>query len=149
MNNSGYASNKGSFPGIHIYQRIVRAKLFIDTHYAEQIDVRKIAGEAYFSRFHFIRLFKSIYGKTPHQYVISVRIAKAKNLLLLSSNIAEVCFAVGFDSVTSFSSLFRRATGFSTAAYRKVLMRKKTECLKNPLLFIPGCHANQTPSLHA
>jgi AraC-like DNA-binding protein len=66
---------------IYLYKRIVQAKLFIDANFAGDIDLDNIADEAYFSKFHFIRLFKSIYGKTPHQYLISVRIEKAKEFL--------------------------------------------------------------------
>lgn len=61
-------------PKIYLYRRIVLAKLFIDEHYAEDIDLDAIAGEASFSKFHFIRLFKMAYGKTPHQYLTRVRI---------------------------------------------------------------------------
>ena len=52
----------------YLYRQIVQAKLYIDQHYAENIDVQNIAYQAHFSKFHFLRLFKSIYGKTPHQY---------------------------------------------------------------------------------
>jgi AraC-like DNA-binding protein len=66
------------YPKVYLYRRIVQAKLFIDTHYADKIDLEHISDEAYFSKFHFIRLFKSIYGKTAHQYLTFVRIEKAQ-----------------------------------------------------------------------
>ena len=69
------------YPKVYLYRRIVQAKLFIDNNYAENIDLDNISDEAYFSKFHFIRLFKNIYGKTPHQYLIFVRIEKAIELL--------------------------------------------------------------------
>lgn len=65
------------YPKIYLYRRLVQAKLFIDTHYADNIDLGNIPDEAYFSKFHFIRQFKDIYRKTPHQYLIFVRIEKA------------------------------------------------------------------------
>src|SRR4051812_44671686 len=99
------------FPGIYLYRRIVQAKLFIDTNFGEKIDLRGIADEAYFSKFHFIRLFKMAYDKTPHQYLTSVRINKAQLLLQNGSSVTETCFAVGFESVTSFVGLFKRITG--------------------------------------
>ena len=67
------------YPKIYLYRRIVQAKLFIDKFYSEKIDLDNISDEAYFSKFHFIRLFKSIYGKTPHQYLTTVRIEKAQH----------------------------------------------------------------------
>lgn len=55
---------------------MVQAKLFIDFNYAESIDISNIADEACFSKFHFIRLFKKIYGRTPHQYESAEAMAK-------------------------------------------------------------------------
>ncbi len=60
------------YPKVYLYQRIVQAKLFIDRNYADKIDIDNISDEAFFSKFHFIRLFKRIYGKTPYQYLTSI-----------------------------------------------------------------------------
>src|SRR5262245_34952748 len=92
----------------YLYERIVHAKQFIDKHYAGNIDLDAIAEEACFSKYHFIRLFKSVYGQTPHQYLIDVRIQRAKLLLQTSAPVSSICFAVGFDSVSSFTSLFKK-----------------------------------------
>ena len=75
------------YPKIYLYKRIVQAKLFIDANFSERIDLGNIADEAYFSKFHFIRLFKISYGYTPHQYLTRVRIENAK--LFLSKRILE------------------------------------------------------------
>src|SRR5687767_15897771 len=96
------------YPKVHLYRRIVQAKLFIDNHYSDNIDLGNISDEAYFSKFHFIRLFKKIYGKTPHQYLTSVRIGKAMELLKANIPVSDVCYAVGFESLSSFSGLFKR-----------------------------------------
>jgi AraC-like DNA-binding protein len=69
---------KENFPKIYLYKRIVQAKLFIDARFSDNIDLHNIADEACFSKFHFIRLFKTVYGKTPHQYLKQVRIENAK-----------------------------------------------------------------------
>jgi AraC-like DNA-binding protein len=87
----------------YLYKRIVQAKLFIDAHFGEHIDLNKISEEAHFSKFHFIRLFKKAYGRTPHQYLIKVRIDKAKAELERGSSAAQSCFSVGFDSVSTFT----------------------------------------------
>src|SRR5690242_13126822 len=91
------------YPKMYLYRRLVQAKLFIDTHYAEPIDLDNIADEANFSKFHFIKQFKNIYHKTPHQYLISVRIGKAMELLKAGTPVSIVCYAVGFESLGSFS----------------------------------------------
>ena len=69
------------YPRQYMYMRAVRAKLFIDENFAAAIDLNKIADEACFSKFHFVRLFKEIYGRTPYQYLTDVRIEKAKAYL--------------------------------------------------------------------
>lgn len=69
------------YPKQYLYKRIVQAKLFIDANFVENINLNNISYEAIFSKFHFIRLFKKIYGKTPHQYLKSVRIEKAMEFM--------------------------------------------------------------------
>ena len=69
--------NDETYPKIYLYRRIVQAKLYIDKNYSENIDLENIAGEANFSKFHFIRQFKKIYGKTPYKYLMHTRIEKA------------------------------------------------------------------------
>jgi AraC-like DNA-binding protein len=130
-----------SYPKIYLYKRVVQAKLFIDRHYAERIDLDNIADEANFSKFHFIRLFKAAYGKTPHHYLTQVRINKA--MLLLGDNrpVTEVCFSVGFDSVTSFAALFKKLAGVSPSAFQQQQQKRKLEITHNPLQFIPNCFA--------
>ncbi|MGC4099727.1 helix-turn-helix domain-containing protein [Ferruginibacter sp.] len=103
----------------HLYEPAKQAKKFMDDHFAAPIDIDAIAAKAFLSKFHFIRLFKALYGITPYQYLSSVRIEKAKQLLRKGHNITDACFAVGFESVTSFSGLFKKSTGYSPAAFSK------------------------------
>ncbi|MBK6267082.1 helix-turn-helix transcriptional regulator [Marivirga sp. S37H4] len=131
------------YPKVYLYRRIVQAKLFIDKNYADKIDLSNISDEAYFSKFHFIRLFKSIYGKTPHQYLKYVRIEKAKELLNNEASVTEVCYSVGFDSVSSFSGLFSKIVGISPSMYLAQKKQTKEKITKNPLSFVPGCYAYQ------
>ncbi len=131
------------YPKIYLYKRIVQAKLFIDHNYANKIDLDNIADEACFSKFHFIRLFKTIYGKTPHQYLTAVRIEKAIQLLRANESVTEVCFSVGFDSLSSFSGLFKRIVGESPSSYLIQEQLTKEQINKTPLAFVPGCFAFQ------
>jgi AraC-like DNA-binding protein len=126
---------------VHIYRRIVQAKLFIDRHFSEKIDLDNISDEAHFSKFHFIRLFRNIYGKTPYHYLSQVRIDRAKQLLINNISVSEVCFSVGFDSVTSFTGLFKKSTGLTPSAFQKQQQQRKTEITAHPLGFIPNCFA--------
>lgn len=129
------------YPKVYLYRRIVQAKLFIDSNYADTLDLDNIAGEAFFSKFHFIRLFKKIYNQTPHQYLTSVRIEQAKSLLKKDIAVTEVCYSVGFDSISSFTGLFKRITALTPAAYQKIQLKRKEEIHKMPLRFIPNCFA--------
>lgn len=131
------------YPKVYLYRRIVQAKLFIDNNYAEKIDLDNISDEAYFSKFHFIRLFKAIYGKTPHQYLKSCRIDKAQQLLQAGKPVTEVCFLVGFDSLSSFSGLFKSVVGMSPSTYLAEHRQKRTRVNKAPHTFVPGCYAYQ------
>lgn len=129
------------YPKIYLYKRIVQAKLFIDRNYAEKIDLDNIADEAYFSKFHFIRLFKKTYGKTPHQYLTYVRIEQAKKLLQTSIPVYEACFSVGFDSITSFTALFKKFTGLTPSAFQLQQSIRQAAMTESPLSFIPNCFA--------
>ena len=132
-----------NFPKIYLYRRIVYAKLFIDTNYANKIDLDNIADEAFFSKYHFIRLFNSVYNKTPHQYLSFVRIEKAKQLLATDMLAANVCYAVGFESVTSFTGLFKRMVGQTPAAYQAAQHLRQAAIADAPLKFIPNCFAEK------
>jgi AraC-like DNA-binding protein len=131
------------YPRQYLYLRAVRAKLFIDANFHHPIDLHDVADEACFSKYHFIRLFRSIYGRTPHQYLIVKRIDAAKDLLAAGENIKSVCFRVGFESVGSFSSLFKRRTGVTPKQFQDEKLRVKDLVAERPLEFVPGCFASR------
>ena len=143
MKETAISKATSEYPKVYLYRRVVQAKLFIDNNYAEKIDLNNIADEAFFSKFHFIRLFKKIYGKTPHQYLKTVRIEKAMELLRVNVPVSETCYEVGFESLGSFSALFKRIVGISPSAYLLRQQQVKAHILKTPLDFIPGCFAEK------
>lgn len=126
---------------IYLYQRIVRAKLFIDKHYADQIDLDNIADQAHFSKFHFIRLFKTLYGKTPNNYLIKVRMDNAKILLAEGHSVLETSMRVGFESPTSFAGMFKKYAGQSPSLFQRAQQLKRKEIQINPFRFVPNCFA--------
>jgi AraC-like DNA-binding protein len=129
------------YPKMYLYRRVVQAKLFIDVHYHGPLNLDDIADEAYFSKFHFIRLFKATYGKTPHQYLIAVRIDNAQRLLKSGVPVTDVCYAIGFDSLSSFSALFKRMVKQSPSAWQQAELKRDAEMKKAPQNFIPNCFA--------
>jgi AraC-like DNA-binding protein len=129
------------FEKIYLYKRIVKAKLFIDNNYAEDIDLDNIADQAHFSKFHFIRLFKSIYGKTPNNYLVKVRIDHSKILLAKGHFVSETSFMIGFDSPTTFTALFKKMVGKTPSAFQAEQKTKANSIRTNPLLVVPNCFA--------
>jgi AraC-like DNA-binding protein len=122
-----------------IYQRIATAKIFIDENYYESIGLEEISQQAFLSRFHFHRLFTKIYRSTPHRYLTQKRIEKAKQLLAENKAINDVCSEVGFESIGSFSTLFKKEIGFAPTYYRNIAWLRKQEQKKQPKKFIPHC----------
>ncbi|MES1215652.1 MAG: AraC family transcriptional regulator [Bacteroidota bacterium] len=126
-----------------IYQRIVSAKVFIDENYQEQINLDAVSAKAFLSRFHFHRLFKKVYRRTPHQYITQRRLDKAKDLLTENKSVTDVCNEVGFESIGSFSVLFKKEIGFAPQYYRNMAWLKKQKEKEQPKIAIPHCFIEQ------
>lgn len=123
-----------------VYQRVVSAKLFIDNNFEEALDLTSIARQANFSPYHFHRLFTTIYQKTPHQYLTFKRLEKAKALLQKEGiSITEVCNSVGFESLGSFSTLFKKEHGYAPQYYRNIAYLKQKLAKQQPKRFVPHC----------
>jgi AraC-like DNA-binding protein len=122
-----------------LYERIVAAKVFIDENYQEPINLDEISQKAFLSRYHFHRLFSQVYRRTPHQYLTRKRIEKAKDLLSENKQVTEVCNEVGFESLGSFSVLFKKEIGFAPTYYRNMAWLKKQRSKEQPKAFIPHC----------
>ena len=132
------------YPKAYLYRRIVQAKLFIDQHFREKINLDEIAGEASFSRFHFIRLFRQAYGNTPHQYMMSLRMREAEKLMEDPElRIQDICFAIGFESVGTFTTQFTKVNGMSPGVKQKEILEKKRISSEEPLRAVPNCFASQ------
>jgi AraC-like DNA-binding protein len=127
-----------------LQSRIVRAKLFIDNNYASPLDLDKLSDEACFSKFHFLRLFKKTYNRTPYQYLSERRIEKAKEMLKQEDiKVVEVCEEVGFESKTSFTLKFKQCTGETPALFRLRAMQTQKMMKEIPEKFIPSCFSSQ------
>ena len=97
-----------------------RARDHADRHYAEPLDLDLLASIAGLSKFHFQRLFKATYGRTPAAYVSERRVERAQDLLRATNlTVTEVCHAVGFSSLGSFSSRFRALVGESPSDFQR------------------------------
>jgi len=104
-----------------LYRRLHRAKEFITASFDEPITLDQMAKVACLSTNHFLRTFQQAFHQTPHQFLISRRIEHAQKLLLQTDlPVTEVCLSVGFESLGSFSTLFRRRLGLSPDKFRHV-----------------------------
>lgn len=97
-----------------------RAIHYFNENYNGDINIEEYAARRHMSACWFIKCFKEVAGVTPMQYVVSLRINNAMQLLDDTNySIAEAAEAVGYDNALYFSRLFKRHTGMSPSEYRK------------------------------
>jgi AraC family transcriptional regulator len=105
-----------------LFKRISLAKDYMHSMQPGAIDLNQLAAAACISKYHFLRLFKTLYGMSPHQYIQQIRIDKAKNLLNNSSfAIQEISDSLGFENSQSFSRFFQKNTGVYPTQYRNMV----------------------------
>lgn len=96
-----------------------RARDHADRHYAEPLDLEQLAAVAGLSKYYFHRLFAATYGRTPAAYLSERRIERAQDLLRATNlTVTEVCHAVGFSSLGSFSRTFHKIVGESPSEFQ-------------------------------
>lgn len=109
----------------------------IDSHPERRWTLRRLSQVSGYSPFHLLREFQRLFHETPHQYVLRRRIDRARRLLAETEwSVTRICFAVGFESLGSFSSRFREMVGWPPTAYRGRVLDQR----RRPLHYIPGCH---------
>src|SRR5438876_4634227 len=100
-------------------RHLLRAKDLADARYFEPLNVSDLARAAGLSRAHFGREFRRTFGESPHAYLLTRRMERAAALLRTTDHsVADICFAVGLQSVGSFTTTFTRLYGLSPTAYR-------------------------------
>jgi AraC-like DNA-binding protein len=100
-------------------RHLLRARDLADARYFESLSVADLARAAGLSKAHFSREFARAFGEAPHQYLLTRRLERAAALLRTTDwSVARVCFGVGWESVGSFTTSFRRMFGTPPTAYR-------------------------------
>jgi len=108
----------------------------IDREYAQPLDVEALARDVHMSAGHLSRQFKQVYGESPYSYLMTRRIERAKALLRRGDlSVTEVCFAVGCQSLGTFSTRFTELVGMPPSEYRRVQAEEARG--------IPACVAKQ------
>lgn len=109
-----------------LYRRLYRARDYADALSSMSITLDDMARIACLSPTHFLRTFKQVFHETPHRYLTTRRLERAQRLLRQTDlPVTDICFAVGFESLGSFSSLFKRRMGYSPLAYRQACCAKR------------------------
>ena len=123
------------------FARLCRSRDFLAASLGLPMRLSDAAGEAYLSPFHYHRMFARAFGETPHDFVRRLRIDRAKELLARDHlSVTEICMAVGYESLGSFSTLFRSLVGCSPAEYRRSIRRIFPVPELAIYRFIPTCY---------
>lgn len=102
------------------HDNIVRSVMHIEAHYTDKLSLEQLAKVAYLSKYHYTRSFKKHVGMTPYEYVSTVRISHAQNLLLTTSlSVEEIGWKVGFSGSKNLIRQFKQATGMTPGEYRR------------------------------
>ena len=94
---------------------------YIDSHYQESLSLQRLAHLSHGTPYHLHRTFKKVTGATPVEYIQQVRIKEAQALLAATGHsIAEIGEAVGLPNTSYFITLFKKKTGCTPEAYRRL-----------------------------
>ncbi|HYI57832.1 MAG TPA: helix-turn-helix transcriptional regulator [Microlunatus sp.] len=116
--------------------RLRRVRDRIDREYAQPLDVEALARGVHMSAGHLSRQFKQAYGESPYAYLMTRRIERAMALLRRGDlSVTDVCFAVGCQSLGTFSTRFTELVGMPPSAYREQHTEAGPE--------MPSCHTKQ------
>jgi len=109
---------------------VIGTRHYINNNFDNELNLDLLSHIRFTSKFHLLRLFKRYYGQTPMQYLIDRRLDKSKELLLKGQSVTETCFDIGFESPSSFSTLFKSKFGLTPTEFQKraILTRSDKEC---------------------
>ena len=108
-------------------RRAIEAAAWLDDHLHEPVDLQSAAAAAGISAFHFLRVFSSVVGVTPYQYLLRARLRRAARLLARTDRpVTDVAYDVGFADLSNFVRTFHRAAGVSPRRYRRMAHGERT-----------------------
>lgn len=119
-NTNNNTREKMNLKDVGAKENILKAIDYLKENFNQKLTNAELLSIANLSPYYFIRLFKKETGKTPHEYLIYLKIEKAKELLSYSSySVTEICFLCGFSEHSHFSKVFKKITGTTPLNYRK------------------------------
>ena len=116
-----------------------RARDHLDRNFVDGPDLDELAAIAGMSKYHFLRSFARVYGRTPAAYLSERRVERAQDLLRCTNlTVTEVCHAVGYSSLGSFSSRFAEITGETPSAFARRYAELGTPHIPGCFVFMAG-----------
>ncbi|MGL5851578.1 MAG: helix-turn-helix domain-containing protein [Phycicoccus sp.] len=99
---------------------VVRAVHMMREHLSEPLTINDLAEYAFFSKYHFTRVFQRYTGMPPGKFLAELRMMSAEHLLVTSDlSFTDITFRVGYASIGSFSSRFKVVLGLPPSEYRR------------------------------
>ena len=127
------------------FRELLRAKELLSDCYRQPLLLEDAATSIHLSPWHFQREFRRAFGETPHSYVTRLRIEQAKRLLERTRlSVMEVCLEVGFQSLGSFTTFFKRHVGMPPARYRRTVQSVVAVNGIRDLVHVPFCFLQKT-----
>ncbi|MFF5257614.1 helix-turn-helix transcriptional regulator [Actinomadura viridis] len=118
---------------VRVLRRMRLARDVMDREWATPLSVAEVASRAGYSSYHFVRLFQEVYGETPGRYLARRRVERAQELLRSANlTVTEICVLVGFTSLGTFCTRFKRQVGMTPGEFR-------ARALRGGPPPIPGC----------
>ncbi len=114
-------SNKGQV------ETVIGTRHYINNNFDKELNLDLLSHIRFTSKFHLLRLFKRYYGVTPKQYLTNKRIEKAKQLLTQDISVTETCFDIGYESPSSFCTLFKSRVGLTPTGFQKRAIFTKSD----------------------
>jgi AraC-like DNA-binding protein len=101
-----------------LLRRLMLGREYLLAHWAEQVSIEQAAGSCGLSEYHFFRLFRQVYGRSPRQFVLGYRMERALELLRKQDlNVSLVAEITGFSDVHAFSKAFRKHFGIAPTRF--------------------------------
>lgn len=104
-------------------RRLIRGREYIDSNFTASLSTARIAQEANMSEYHFFRLFKTVFGLAPHQYLLHKRLYAAKHMLSLDNSVWDTALACGFADIFSFSKAYKKHFGVPPSTHKQLKLQ--------------------------
>ena len=109
------------------YDKFSNLLIYIDEHYADDLNLEDTAAIVGFSKFHFSRLFKQYTNTTFYDYLCKKRITRAQEMLAENFSITTIAYQTGFNTPSAFCRCFKKHTGYTPPEFRNKSEQSKIE----------------------